>query len=219
METRTDTNEGDAFPFVSTGHLPSPELVQDLVDEAHGRFAPNTEGENSRVYPALAGVHSDLFGVCVAGTNGNVYAVGDAEVEFSIMSVVKPFVFALICQALGPREAREKLGVNGTGLPFNSLTAVEQSADGTTNPMVNSGAIATTSLAPGDTPDDKWHSIHDELSRFAGRTLALDPDIYASASETNHRKGASPAYFRATTASTATRTRPSICTPDRARCT
>ena len=89
----------------------------------------------------------DLFGLCVVGTRGTVYAVGDAGAEFTIMSVAKPFVFALVCEALGPEETRERVGVDGTGLPFDSLTAVERSSDGRTNPMVNSGAIATTSLA------------------------------------------------------------------------
>jgi hypothetical protein len=65
------------------------------------------------------------------------------------MSVSKPFVFALVCEQLGPDAVRDRVGVNGTGLPFNSLAAVERSDDGRTNPMVNSGAIATTSLAPG----------------------------------------------------------------------
>jgi glutaminase len=89
--------------------------------------------------------------------------------------------------ALGPEEARWRIGVNATGLPFNSLSAVEQSADGRTNPMVNSGAIATTSLVPGGTTDDKWDFIREGLSRFAGRLLSLDDEIYASASATNHR--------------------------------
>jgi glutaminase len=185
VDPRREINEGAAF--VSTGRLPSPELVRKLVAEAHERFTSNTEGENSRVYPALARVPSDLFGVCVVGTNGNVYAAGDAEIQFSIMSVAKPFVFALVCQLLGPEKAREKIGVNATGLPFNSLTAIEQSMDGRTNPMVNSGAIATTSLAPGETPKDRWRFIHDGLSRFAGRLLSLNSEVYKSASETNHR--------------------------------
>jgi glutaminase len=103
------------------------------------------------------------------------------------MSVAKPFVFALICEALGPEEARRKLGVNATGLPFNSVAAVERAEGGRTNPMVNAGAIATTSLVPGDTAAAKWAFIHDGLSRFAGRPLPLDSEVYASASETNHR--------------------------------
>ena len=130
---------------------------------------------------------SDLFGVCVVGTSGNVYAVGDAEHEFTIMSVSKPFVFALVCEAIGHDEARRRLGVNATGLPFNSLGAIEQSGDGRTNPMVNSGAIATTSLVPGATLEAKWQFIHEGLSRFAGRSLPLNDEVYASATATNFR--------------------------------
>ncbi len=174
-------------PYVSTGHLPSPEQVQRSVDEAHQRYQSIAEGENTQVYPALAGVPSDLFGICMVGTSGNVYVSGDAGYGFTIMSVAKPFVFALVCQALGAEKARQRLGVNATGLPFNSLEAIERSKDGRTNPMVNAGAIAATSLAPGDTAEVKWRFIHDGLSRFAGRTLSLDEQVYASASETNHR--------------------------------
>ena len=139
------------------------------------------------MYPALSRVPSDLFGVCVVGTNGVVHSAGDVDVEFSIMSVSKPFVFAFVCQYLGPEEARQRLGVNSTGLAFNSLTAVERSEDGRTNPMVNAGAIAATSLIPGATIDAKWQLIHDGLSRFAGRTLSLNTEVYESASQTNAR--------------------------------
>ena len=103
------------------------------------------------------------------------------------MSVSKPFVFALVCQVVGPAEARGKLGANSTGLPFNSLEAIERSQDGRTNPMVNSGAIMTTSLAAGDNAEQRWSFIHEGLSRFAGRELPLNEEVYASASETNHR--------------------------------
>jgi glutaminase len=128
-----------------------------------------------------------LFGVCVAGTTGNVYSVGDAEYEFAIMSVSKPFVFALVCESLGAEETRDRLGVNSTGLPFNSLEAIERNLDGKTNPMVNAGAIATTSLVPGTTTEGRWRFILDGLSRFAGRTLHLNTKVYASATQTNDR--------------------------------
>lgn len=173
--------------YVSTGHLPSPEHVQELVQDAYDRFKSNTEGETSQIYPALARTPGELFGVCVASTTGNLYAVGDTEHEFSIMSVSKPFVFALVCQHIGPEEARDRLGANSTGMPFNSLAAIERSHDGRTNPMVNAGAIATTSLVPGATADEKWTVIHDGLSRFAGRSLELNDEVYKSASETNFR--------------------------------
>jgi glutaminase len=96
-------------------------------------------------------------------------------------------VFALICQAIGEAEARTKLGVNATGLPFNSVMAVELNQDRTMNPMVNAGAIAATSLAPGANADEKWQFIEDGLSRFAGRKLTLNREVYDSEAATNLR--------------------------------
>jgi glutaminase len=51
--------------------------------------------------------------------------------------------------------------------------------------MVNAGAIGATSLAPGPTSDARWAFIQEGLSRFAGRELAVNDEIYASASQTN----------------------------------
>jgi glutaminase len=93
------------WPYISTGHLPEAGTVQDLVREAHARFRSNNEGENSRVYPALARVPSDQFGVCIADTTGRICAAGDTDYDFTITSVSKPFVFALVCEVIGPEEA------------------------------------------------------------------------------------------------------------------
>jgi glutaminase len=177
-------------PYVSTGHLPPPDQVGRLVQEAYERFASNRDGTCSHVYPALAAVPATLFGISVVETSGEIHSAGDADREFAIMSVSKPFVFALVCQQLGAEEARRRLGVNATGLPFDSLAAVERSTTGATNPMVNAGAIATTSLVPGAAHDARWQFILDGLSGFAGRRLAIDDEIYASASATNSRNQA-----------------------------
>jgi glutaminase len=187
MQTRAELEAAVAPTYVSTGRLPTPEQVRALVAEAYERYKAHDEGQNSPVYPALARVSSELFGICVVGTSGNVYAAGDADYEFTIMSVSKPFVFALVCQEVGVEEVRQRVGVNATGLAFNSLEGIERNADGRTNPMVNSGAIATTSLVPGATVEAQWRFIHEGLSRFAGRSLPLNEEVYASASETNFR--------------------------------
>jgi glutaminase len=173
-----------AMTHVSTGLLPSPDVVQSWLEEAHARFAGNRDGEVSRVYPALERVPPDAFGIALAGTSGRVFTAGDADREFTIMSVSKPFVFALVCERIGSDAIRDRVGVNSTGLPFNSIEAVERSPDGRTNPMVNSGAIATTSLAPD------WDFIRAGLSRFAGHELGFDDEVYASASATNARNQA-----------------------------
>jgi len=179
------TDAGSPPQFISTGALPSPELVTALLDETHARFAANLEGVVSDVYPALAAVPADLFGISVVGSSGASYSVGDADVEFTIMSVAKPFVFALVCARLGAETVRSRVGVNATGLPFNSPDAVERADGGRTNPMVNPGAIATTSLVPGGSVAKRWDFLASGLSRFAGRDLALDENTHRSASETN----------------------------------
>lgn len=176
-----------SIPTGSSGGLPPTELVRALVAEAHERFRSNNEGVVADYIPALGRMPADLFGVAVADVNGNVHVAGDAKHEFSIQSVSKPFVFALVCQALGEDAAKAMLGVNPTGLPFNSVIAVEARGDGVTNPMVNSGAIAATSLAPGETADAKWAFVRAGLSRFAGRELSLNEEVYASEAATNQR--------------------------------
>jgi glutaminase len=160
------------------------------VDEAYRLYRSEASGENSQTYPALARVPAGLFGICVAGISGRIYRAGDAGHEFTIMSVAKPFVFALVCEMLGVEEVRQKLGVNATGLAFDSLASVERSADGRSNPMVNAGAIAATSLVRSDSSATKWLFLTDGLSRFAGRDLTLSEEVYASASATNHRNRA-----------------------------
>jgi glutaminase len=184
------TDQEVSREYVSTGHLPSPRQVQAAVDEAYRLYRAEASGTTSQTYPALARVPGHLFGICVAGVGGSMYRAGDSGHEFTIMSVAKPFVFALVCETVGAEQARQKLGVNATGLAFDSLSFVERSADGRSNPMVNAGAIAATSLVQGESSDEKWEYLADGLSRFAGRDLRLSDETYASASATNHRNRA-----------------------------
>jgi glutaminase len=177
----------DGPRHVSTGSLPDPSDIEALLTDAHERYRSVTDGEVADYIPALAAASPDAFGACIAGVGGALFSVGDAQVEFSIQSVSKPFVFALVCETIGHDLAQEKLGVNSTGLPFNSVMAIELSEDRTLNPMVNAGAIATTSLVPGATAEDRWQFVLEGLSRFAGRELVLDRAVYDSEAATNLR--------------------------------
>ncbi|MDF2746035.1 MAG: glutaminase [Propionibacteriaceae bacterium] len=172
---------------VSTGELPQPEEVRSIVTEAYERYRTNADGAVADYIPVLAGASPEWFGISVVGARGRSFEIGDVETRFSIQSVSKPFVFALVCEAIGYVEARRRLGVNSTGFPFDSLMAVELNADRTMNPLVNAGAMATTSLVPGVTADEKWVRIQDGLSRFAGRRLEVNEEVYASESATNLR--------------------------------
>lgn len=164
--------------------------VQELVERAHLESAHVTSGTVSSVYPALSVVDPALFGIAVVGVGGGVAEAGDSRVAFTIMSCAKPFVFALVCRARGLDEARRRIGVNATGLPFNSLAAVERDPSSRTNPLVNSGALMSTSLLPGASVDEQWDGALAGLSAFAGRPLAVHEEMYASASASNYRNRA-----------------------------
>lgn len=183
----------DPLPFeeslaaVSTGELATLLEVEQFLHEGYAHYVDDHEGAVADYIPALAEVDPDLFGACIVGARGNLAEVGDAEHRFSIQSVSKPFVFALVCDALGHEAMLDKIGVNSTGLPFNSVMAIELNDDRTMNPMVNAGAMATTSLVPGSDADEKWEFVRAGLSRFAGRELEIDPGVYASETATNLR--------------------------------
>jgi glutaminase len=172
---------------VSTGHLPSGDEVRSVLVEAYERYKDDDDGEVADYIPALAEARPELFGASIVSVRGEIVDVGDADHEFSIQSVSKPFVFALVCQEIGFDAARDKLGVNSTGLPFDSVMAVELNELRTMNPMVNAGAIAATSLMPGATAGEKWDAVRAGLSRFAGRELTLDVEVYESEAATNFR--------------------------------
>jgi glutaminase len=186
-DPRTRHAHTEEVHHVSTGSLPAREEVRGLIASAYERFRDEAGGAVADYIPALADADPASFAICVANPQGDCFAVGDAERRFSIQSISKPFVFALVCEALGADRAAGLLGVDATGLPFNSIMAVELRADHTTNPMVNSGAIATTSLVPGASAGERWSNVQTELSRFAGRALELDEDVYRSETETNER--------------------------------
>lgn len=173
--------------FVSTGPMPSSDEVRQAIDDVHARFAPVDDGTVATVYPALARAPRESFAVALATIGGACHEAGDVDVPFTLMSAAKPFVLALVCEAVGVDATRDAIGVNATGRAFNSVEAVDVMPDGRTNPMVNPGAIATSSRVPGRDLDERWESIRAKLSAFAGRELAVDTDVLECARDTNHR--------------------------------
>lgn len=183
FETDTDGIHQEA----ATGPLPGWERVEQLVHAAHERYRGVDAGVVADYIPVLAEADPDWFGICVADTAGGVHEVGDTGIPFSIQSISKAFVYALVCEEFGHERIGDLVGVDNTGLPFNSVIALELNGGHPMNPMVNAGAIASTALVAGDTGEEKWRTIQEGLSRFAGRPLEVDERVYASEAETNSR--------------------------------
>ncbi len=164
--------------------------LQSLVDEAHALYKDNDDGANADYIPVLAEVDSSLFGVVIITASGETFAAGDVDHRFSIQSVAKPFTAALVMEQQGVEAIRDKIGVEPTGMPFNSIVAIELNDQRSRNPLVNAGAIAAVSMIEAKDADARWAFIQDGFSGFAAERLEILDDIYQSESETNYRNRA-----------------------------
>ncbi|WP_294536319.1 glutaminase A [uncultured Rhodoblastus sp.] len=161
------------------------QTIQAAVDAAHASCKAVAGGANASYIPYLAKVPSSLFGVAVVTADGALYQAGDADAPFAIESISKVFTLALATELVGPDAIRLKIGVSPTGLPFNSVMALELHNGKPLSPLVNAGAIATASLVPGDDADACWARILDVQSRFAGRKIELSEEVNTSEQTTN----------------------------------
>jgi len=150
----------------------------------------NTDGHLADYIPELAKVNPDLFSASVVTVNGDRFSIGDKDQSFSLQSTSKPIVYSLALKLLGPDCVHSKVGVEPTGEAFNSIIELETQSHRPFNPMINSGAIATTSLIPGSSFNEKLNTIVTYISELAGRPLTIDDSIYRSEKETAHRNRA-----------------------------
>ncbi len=169
---------------------PNADRIGRAVTEAHGRYAGLTEGKNADYIPYLAGIPSALFGVAASAPDGTVNEAGDVGYALAIESIAKVFTMALVLQESGPDVVQQKLGADATGLPFNSVMAVELNHGKPVSPLVNAGAMATVSLVQASSPEERWNKIIGNMSKFAGRALAVNDEVYKSESETNEHNRA-----------------------------
>jgi len=150
----------------------APNATQTVMNDALAKYKDIQEGKNADYIPALAKVDPNIYGIAVVTTDGKVYTVGDVKSEVSIQSISKVFAMAKVMEEQGPDAILNNMGVDATGQVFNSITAIEQYKGSEMNPMVNPGAITTTSMISGATPDEIWGKIMSIHNDCAGRQLS-----------------------------------------------
>ena len=168
--------------------------IQTAVNAAFTKYQNLKEGKNADYIPALAKVNPNLFGIAVVTSDGHMYTAGDLKTEVSIQSISKVFTMARVIQDQGPDAIEKRIGVDATGMRFNSIVSVEFAKKALggpeINPLVNPGAITATSMVQGKTADEVWAKIIGTHNDFAGRQLSVLQDIYKSEADTNQRNQA-----------------------------
>jgi glutaminase len=169
---------------------PDKAQIQAAIDEAYNKYKDLKEGKNADYIPELAKVPSDQFAIVIVTPDGQVYSKGDIDALYSIQSISKVITLARVIEESGAKAVQDKIGVDPTGERFNSATAVEQHKGKEINPLVNAGAIASTSMISGKTYDEKWKNIIQTHNDFAGRQLEVNEPVYKSEAATNQHNQA-----------------------------
>jgi len=166
---------------------PSP--IQDYLESLHARFRTLAQGNVADYIPELARADADSFGICIATHDGYIYEVGDTSQNFTLQSISKPLTYGLALEENGEDAVLARIGVEPSGDAFNAISLQPQTG-APLNPLINAGAIAACGMIAGDTVVQKSARILDTYSRYAGRTLQVDEQVYASESATGHRNRA-----------------------------
>jgi glutaminase len=169
---------------------PTKDKIEAALSAAYEKFKNLKEGKNADYIKELANVDPNIFGIAIVTTDGQVFTKGDITSMVSIQSVSKVFTMAKVLEEIGPQAVQEKIGVDATGMRFNSIVAVELQRGKEINPLVNPGAIAASSLVKGNDSAAKWKNILDIHSAFAGRTLTVNWPVYVSEAGDNLRNQA-----------------------------
>jgi glutaminase len=183
----TDDEAQRPAPRASSAGISSP--IKDYIAGLHAKYAELDDGQVATYIPELAKANPRWFGICVATTDGHVYEVGDTSQPFTIQSISKPIAYGLALEDQGRAAVLKRVGVEPTGDAFNSIS-LEPGTGRPLNPMINAGAITTTSLIAGSNSQEKLQRLLTVMSTYAGRPLTVNETVFQSEKETGHRNRA-----------------------------
>ncbi|MEO0349042.1 MAG: glutaminase A [Cyanobacteria bacterium P01_A01_bin.15] len=164
--------------------------LQNFLEKLHQLQATTEAGQVASYIPELSKANPDWFGISIVTTDGQIFNVGDTAQTFTIQSISKIFSYGLALEDHGREILLEKVGVEPTGDPFNSMIRLDEGSHRPYNPMINAGAIATTSLINGDNPTDKLNRLLNMFRGYTGHDVVIDMPTFMSERATGHRNRA-----------------------------
>ena len=158
-----------------------------------------SEGKNASYIPALKKANSSHLGICIIEPNGNFLKSGDWDIPFTLQSVSKVISFIAACMHHGIPYVIERVDLEPTGDPFDSIIRLEMHKLGKPlNPMINAGAITVSSILPGDNPKAKLASVLALMEKMVGKPFSYNEEVFRSEWETANRNRALAYYLKET---------------------
>jgi glutaminase len=144
------------------------------------------QGKVADYIPELGKANAKSLALAVVNSNGTVVSAGDIQQKFTIQSISKIIALMIAVQENGEENVFDKMGYFGTDKPFNHFGNLETMGK-PLNPMMNAGAILTTSLIKGKGEEPFVKLL--KMIRFITKNEHIDYShaVYNSERETGHR--------------------------------
>ncbi|KUY20074.1 glutaminase A [Elizabethkingia miricola] len=159
------------------------QVLKDILEKNRSYYQ---QGKVADYIPELGKADAKSIALSVIGENGKVINVGDTNKKFTIQSISKIISLMIAVREKGEQNIFDKMGYFGTDKPFNHFSNLETSGK-PLNPMMNAGAILTTSLidGEGEVPFKKILEMVQYITKNSN--INYSKEVYNSERETGHR--------------------------------
>ncbi|MBU1618410.1 MAG: glutaminase A [Gammaproteobacteria bacterium] len=189
---------GTLFERAITGQLVIPEFTQfsQEVQQIFNTVLDNREGKVADYIPQLGRVPADKFGVAICTIDGQRFCLGDVDDAFTLQSSCKPILYCAALEEHGEEKVHRHVGREPSGLSFNELTLNRIGLPH--NPMINAGAIMSSSLMRRDLPTaDRLEYLNSIVKALSGdRQPGFNNAVFQSERETADRNFALAHHMR-----------------------
>ncbi|MCF4102403.1 glutaminase [Gillisia sp. M10.2A] len=170
---------------------------QKILDQIHEELTyKDALGKVASYIPELAKVDPRKFGMHLYCDDASHFSFGDSEERFSIQSISKVFTLTMAMQLLG-EDLWERVDVEPSGDPFNSLTQLEYENGVPRNPFINSGALVIADILVSNLQDPKRELLEFVRKLTGNNTIDYDLDVANSEKSTGYRNYALVNYMKA----------------------
>jgi len=156
------------------------------------------KGKVATYIPELSKANPNHLGIAVYTIDNEEFCAGDCNVKFTIQSISKVIALMLALLDNGKEIVFSKVDMEPTADTFNSISSLEtRNPNKPLNPMINSGAIVTSSLINGKNGSE----VIERLLKFTRKitnnpNIDINYNVYKSEKETGHRNRALAYYMK-----------------------
>ncbi|KGO89453.1 glutaminase [Flavobacterium suncheonense] len=161
-------------------------ILEEIYTEAKALPAIGTVAST---IPELAKINPDKFGMHLTTIDGQDFGIGDSEEKFSIQSVSKALTVAYAFSILG-EKVWERVGVEPSGNPFNSLVQLEYEKGIPRNPFINAGALVIADILITHLKNPKQELLNFIRTLSGFETINFNEEVAKSEKDTGFRNAA-----------------------------